>query len=128
MSLFKRQPSPQDPLTRGEALACVPMRNPQVQSRQNEAGELMLTYPTVFKPWFAALARRLGADATTERIKKLQLDAMGSATWKLVDGQSTVRSIVTRFARQYQLHEREAEVAVTQFLRELGRRGLIALR
>jgi hypothetical protein len=39
-----------------------------------------------------------------------------------------VRQLIDTFARTHQLEPREAEVAVTQFLRELGRRGLIGMR
>ena len=36
--------------------------------------------------------------------------------------------IVTIFAETHRLENREAEISVTQFIRELGRRGLIGLR
>jgi len=38
-----------------------------------------------------------------------------------------VRQLVERFAKTHQLEAREAEVSVAQFIRELGRRGLIGL-
>ncbi len=127
MSWFKRASTAGPALTRGEALDCVPLKNPRVRERPSESGDLQLTYPVTLKPWFTRLARRLGGGGVTEQFKKLQLDAMGSVVWELLDGQATVRKIVARFADRYQLHRREAEVAVTQFLRELGKRGLIAL-
>ena len=128
MSWFKRRARPSPGFTRAEALACVPLKNPRVDTRNGEAGDLMLVYPVTVKPWFAALSRRLGLEGEREQLKKLQLDEMGTVTWKLVDGASSVGQIVERFARKYRLHPREAEVAVTRFLRELGRRGLIALQ
>jgi len=39
-----------------------------------------------------------------------------------------VRDLVNHACRRYNLNKREAEVAMTGFLRELGRRGLIGLR
>jgi len=39
----------------------------------------------------------------------------------------SLRRIVAAFAAAHQLEAREAEIAVTQFVRELGRRGLIGL-
>ncbi len=127
MRLFKpRRPAPA--LNRAEALRCVPRKNPGVTVERIAADQVQLVYTVRLRPWFLALTRRLGGPAETERIKKLQLDELGTATWDLLDGQATVRQIVDRFAERYQLHRREAEVAVTRFLRELGRRGLIALQ
>jgi hypothetical protein len=72
--------------------------------------------------------KRLGVGADGRIEKKLQLDELGTQVWKLVDNRRTVREIVREFARSHQLMEKEAEVAVTRFLRELGKRGLIGLR
>jgi hypothetical protein len=58
----------------------------------------------------------------------LQLDALGTAVWELLDGRRSVQQIIERFADTYSLHAKEAEVSVSQFLRELGRRELIGLR
>lgn len=60
--------------------------------------------------------------------KKLQLDALGTEVWDLIDGRRSVRKIIQRFAETHRLHPREAEVSVTRFLRELGKRGLIGLQ
>ena len=116
-------------LTRDQALACIPVKRPQVQETRLESGEILLAYPDYKQPWFARLIRRLdrtGKDAV--RIKKLQLDALGSSVWELLDGKRTARQVIERFADKYSLHPKEAEVSVSQFLRELGRRELIGLR
>jgi hypothetical protein len=61
-------------------------------------------------------------------LKKLHLDEMGTAVWDLMDGRRSVRRVIQGFATKYQLHLKEAEVAVTRFLRELGKRGLIGFK
>jgi hypothetical protein len=48
--------------------------------------------------------------------------------WNLMDGKRSVRQLVKIFAGTHRLEPREAEVSVTQFIRELGRRGLIGMR
>jgi hypothetical protein len=53
---------------------------------------------------------------------------MGTAVWELMDGERSARQIAEAFARKYQVQVREAETAVTRFLRELGRRGLIGIK
>jgi hypothetical protein len=53
---------------------------------------------------------------------------LGTAVWDLIDGRLSVERLIKRFAHLYQLQSREAEMSVTQFLRELGRRGIIGMR
>jgi hypothetical protein len=74
------------------------------------------------------LIKRLGRSAALPDPRKLQLDSLGSFVWELLDGKRTVRQIAETLAQEFQLHPKEAEVSVTQFLRSLGQRGLIGLR
>jgi hypothetical protein len=128
MRWFNSSKTATDQVTRRQSMDCVPLKNPQVQATADDDGALLLVYPVTVKPWFASLAKYLGGANTSQYRKKLQLDALGTATWQLVDGRSTVRQIVQRFAETYRLERKESEIAVTQFLRELGKRGLIAMR
>ena len=124
MGLFKRK-KPQ--LTRDEALACVPVKSAVVAESRTGDGMIRLRYPLVVKPWIAELARRFGGrpDATPSR--QLELDELGSLTWDLIDGDRSVKGIVRHFIQQTRVHPKEAEVAVTRFLRELGRRGIVGM-
>ena len=115
-------------ITREEALRHVPVKNPAVRETRLESGEIQLTYPQQLRPFMAALMRRIGGAQTRPIERKLQLDALGTQVWDLVNGQRSVGRLIRSFADAHQVHAREAEVAVTQFLRQLGRRGLIALR
>jgi hypothetical protein len=62
------------------------------------------------------------------RTRKLQLDILGTGVWDLVDGKSTVMEIIDSFTGIHQLYHKEAEVSVIQFLRELGRRGIVGMK
>jgi hypothetical protein len=115
-------------LTRSEALGCIPVKNHHVQEQRLESGELVILYPVTARPWIVKVSKWFGASETPPRTGKLQLDALGSAVWAMLDGQASIRAIAAAFAREQRLETREAEVAVTQFVRELGRRGLIGLR
>lgn len=127
MSLFsKKERKPR--IDREEALACIPVRHPMVRERHLKGGDVLLTYPSRMKPMIAGIARFLGQDAERLPPRKTQLDEMGSAVWNMMDGQSTVEDIIKKFSKLYQLHPKEAEVAVTTFFRQLGRRDLIALK
>ena len=115
-------------LTRAEALECTPAKSRQVKETILEDGNLLLDYTVSVRPWFSGLLKRLGAGTDGRIAKQLQLDELGTQVWGLVDNRRTVRQIVQEFARSHRLMEREAEVAVTRFLRELGKRGLVGLR
>jgi hypothetical protein len=127
--------SPKDPhdagqgLSREEALECRPVKNDQVVESRSDGGDLLLSYPVAVRPWAAGLIRRMGWNkGRTVYRKKLQLDALGTEVWELLDGRRTVRQVIGRFAAAHRLPEREAAIAVTRFIRELGRRGLIGLQ
>jgi hypothetical protein len=115
-------------VTRTEALTARPQKNSLVRERRLDNGELLLTYPVQMRPWLAAAVRRLRSSFPEPSRRKLQLDALGASVWDLLDGHSTVHQIVRAFAAAHRLHEQEAEVSVTTFLRQLGRRGLIGLK
>jgi len=115
-------------LSRAEALACRPTRNREVQEEKLESGDLLLTFPLLVRPWLTGLARALGLQDRQVLTRKLQLDEIGSLTWTLMDGEKSLADLVEIVSRKYRLQRRETEVAVTTFLRELGRRGLIGFR
>jgi hypothetical protein len=115
-------------ISRAEALESKPVKNSDIQEVHLETGDVLLTYPMRVRPWVAAVAHRFGGSPGHVRKKKLQLDQLGTAVWGLIDGERSVKQLIKRFSEQHQLHKREAEVAVTQFLRELGKRGLIGLK
>ena len=115
-------------MTREEALACRPIRHPEVLEVERRETALVLSYPLQARPWAASLLRRAGLLSDRRVMRKLELDAMGMAVWEMVDARRTVAEIIRRFAERYQVLEREAELSVTQFLRALGRRGLIGFK
>lgn len=114
-------------MSRTEALEYTPVRSRQISEIRLDSGEVIIEYPLIVKPWIAAVARRLGGPQEQKQTKKLQLDAMGTSVWDLVDGKRSVRMIIQIFAKAHRLENREAEVSVTSFLRQLGQRGLLGL-
>lgn len=127
MIVFKKK-SRQSQMSRAAALNCRPAKSLHITESRLETGEVFLEYPLTVRPWLAAVAKRLGKSRDVVQIKKLQLDAMGTAVWDLVDGHRSVRRIVQIFAETHRLGNKEAEVSVTSFIRELGQRGLLGLQ
>ena len=58
---------------------------------------------------------------------RVTLDSLGAQVWTLCDGQRTVENVVDDFAAAHGLSFHEARVAVTQYLRLLIRRGVLAV-
>lgn len=116
-------------LTREAALRCIPVRSSGILTEKLENDLVRITYPARTKPWLAALARRFSRHAPDRVfVRKLELDHLGAVVWHMIDDRRSVRSIIKHFAATQQLSPREAEVSVTQFLRELGIRGIIGMR
>jgi len=115
-------------LSRADALCCIPVRNPLVLENRLDTGEMLLSYPDTLKPWFADILQKIKKKSELRRMRKLQLDILGTGVWDLVDGKSTVMEIIDSFAGLHQLYRKEAEVSVIQFLRELGRREIVGMK
>ena len=113
---------------RTAAFKFIPVKNNQITEERLESGEVLIHYPVTLRPWIASLVKRFSGSQTELRTKPLQLDQLGTEVWELIDGNRSVRRIIEIFARTHQLQIREAEVAVSRFIRLLGQRGLIGLR
>ncbi len=127
MRFFKKKSKDRE-LTRAQALKSIPIKSVQVDEARQDNGEVLLTYPVKIKPWFARLVQTPGGPSERTVTKKLQLDSLGTAVWDRIDGRCSVRQVIQGFAGEHNLHRKEAEVAVTQFLRDLGKRGLVGLK
>lgn len=115
-------------LTRDHALECVPVRNPQITEQRNDEDELCLTYQVRIRPWFQNIVQKITGRTDDLIERKLQMDALGSTVWQMIDGKRKVKEIVDDFQGTHMLNRREAEISVTAFLKDLGKRGLIVMR
>ena len=128
MKVFRKKPVAGH-MSRAKALAYKPVKSRHISETRLETGEVVLEYPLTVRPLIAAVAKRLGrSQDLVQQIKKLQFDALGTSVWDLVDGSRSVRQIIQIFAETHRLENKEAEVSVTRFIRELGQRGLLGLR
>jgi len=114
-------------LSRTEALACIPKQNDTTNWKELENGDIIFSYAIPLSRFFQALHRKFTKNYLETPTKRLQLDAMGSFVWKLIDGERSVGAIITTFAKEYKVSNMEAETAVTSFIKTLGQRGFIGL-
>lgn len=127
MKLFSKKSTARQ-VNRTEALACVPVILPSVSWQKTDSGEILIEYPLMVKPFLQAIFHRFNKGQQQEIKRKLQLDGLGSQVWLYIDGKKRVRDIIDEFAEASTITRHEAELSVTAFLRELGKRGLIMLR
>jgi len=106
----------------------VPVRNEQVDVKVLQNGFVQLAYPLAVKPWFGKLADRVGLWDKRPTIKRLELDEMGTFVWGLINGEHSVKDIADAFVAEYQVQNREAELSVTAFIKDIGQRGIIGLK
>lgn len=128
MTLFRKKPKASG-LTREQALACIPVRNNVVSWERQESGSVQIEYNLVLKPFLQSIFKRFNRNEQQQPpTRKLELDTFGSQVWEMLDGSRTTGQIIRLFAASHEISNQEAERSVTIFLRELGKRGLIALR
>ena len=108
-------------------LDMVPVKNRDLAEETTADGLVRLSLPVAVRPALAGWVRRLGLWDGRVLRRTVELDILGSAVWRLLDGRRTAGEVAAALADRYRLAPREAELAVAEFLRLLGRRGAIGV-
>lgn len=96
------------------------IRNPDLEwSEEQGQVVLQITQP---RTWKLTL---LNIFMPVPRDRRVVLDAIGTDVWKSIDGKTSFETIARELAKKHKILPREAEVALQQFYKELGRRGYI---
>jgi hypothetical protein len=117
--IFKKPPKP----TKTDMLAAKPQRATSAEEKSVAPGKWQLTVPVQPSRW-ASLVLRVPSKGLS---KTFELDELGKFVWDACDGKSSVRQVIRKLAKQYNLNQREAEVATVAFLKTLTSRGLVAM-
>lgn len=128
MTKGKQKREGQQGHSREQALGCIPVKNPQIDEELLGNGELRLLYQVQVRPWFQGVLKKITKKKETTITRTLQLDILGASVWKMIDGEKSVEKIIGEFQAVHQLNSREAEISVTSFFKELGKRGLLIMR
>jgi hypothetical protein len=122
MPLFgKKEPQPR--LDRREAMSARPVLNQLVKVERAADGTIVLQVPRPDNMMVRWVSRSFGLPA----YKRVALDELGTFVIEHCNGEHTVRDIVDMFAKRFRLNRREAEVSMSTFLRDLGRRSIIGM-
>lgn len=108
-------------ITRRQMLDSRPVRNQALSYQHNDNGEVIITIPRRTDAW----GKILSVVLVMPKERHLVLDQVGAAVWDLCDGEHTVAQMVDALRRQQKLNTKEAEVALTDYLRQLGKRRLV---
>ena len=111
-------------LTTADYLRAVPYRNEMMGVTRRSNGGLLASIP-MKRPRFLVPPLSWILPYSTHR--RVELDALGAEVLDLCDGKRDVERIIEEFAASHKLTFRESQLAVTQFLRQLTRRGLTAI-
>ncbi|MCD6351052.1 MAG: PqqD family protein [Armatimonadetes bacterium] len=110
-------------LTRTQAMAARPIRNPTLKWHENDEGVVVVILPRRDDLWGKLLSWLFMVPES----RPVSLDQVGSAVWHLCDGEHSVHDIARVLSETHKITMREAEVSLAEFLRMLGRRGMVAL-
>ena len=119
--MFFRTRKPE--VTKAQMLAARPARLVDAEPVAVNETSWRLTVPLATAGWVGRVLR-MPAGAT----KTFELDPLGKFVWDSCDGKASVRQVIARLAKRYNLNEREAEVATVAFLHTLVKKGLIGMR
>ena len=120
--MFWKKKKPE--LSRVQSLGARALRSGAVRVVRNADGVATLYVPFRASPLVERLCRWFKVPPSDA---KFELDEVGTFVWDLCDGALPIREMVERVAARYKLSRKEAEASLTIFLRNLVRRGLIAI-
>ena len=125
MSVADRDPigSRDPPAAWERMLRARPIRNAAAELERAEDGAVRITVRKRPPRWLTPLAWVFRPHLTD----RYELDALGAQVWSLCDGQRSVEQIVDACSGEFELTFHEARAAVTGYLRDLVRRGVVAM-
>ncbi len=107
-----------------DIVSMIPVKNREVEVERNDENGTVLRVP-MRKGWYRRPPLTWVLPLSTYR--RVQLDGLGKDVWEACDGRRCVEAIVDEFANRFKLTFHESRLTVTDFLRDLSRRALIAL-
>lgn len=108
-----------------DMLATVLHRNLKVQEEwSRDRSRLTLKVPTK-RPGY--LVPPLSWIIRPPAFRSIELDPTGAQVWEWCNGQNNVEEVAVKFARQHNLTFHESRVSVTNYMKELVRRGALAI-
>ncbi|HMO49931.1 MAG TPA: PqqD family protein [Kiritimatiellia bacterium] len=106
-------------------LASTLYRNLKVQAEWNDKRTQMILKVPTKRPSYLVPPISWVVKPPTHR--SLYLDRIGADLWEWCDGRTTVEQVVEKFAAKHNLTFHESRVSATTYLKELVKRGALAV-
>jgi len=108
-------------LTPEQVLSSRPIRNEQLKTEELDDGGIRI-HALRREAWWVKL---LGIVFPIARERRIELDSVGKQVWELCDGKHTLRDMAEEFRKRHKLTRTEAEWSLRNYLKDLGKRGLV---
>lgn len=118
---FRSRKASAPSLTREQAMAARPFRNPGLEWSERDDGDIEVILPRRKD----VTGRALGWFMMIPDKRPVTLDLVGGFVWKQCDGTHSVTDLVDLMADEFKVGRREIEASLTQYLKTLGSRGMI---
>ncbi len=118
------KPSRTDRVPAAKFLPAVPYVNQAMEINRRGNGTAVVSIP-MRRPRFLVPPFSWIIPFSSHR--RVELDKIGLGVLDLCDGQRNIEAIIDKFSADHKLSFREAQLAVTQFMRQLVQRGIIAI-
>ncbi len=111
-------------IDRAKLLLLKPKPSSNVKWEVYDTGEVAIIIERKYR---GRLGEVLATIFMQPKTRKIVLDEIGSYVWKLLNGKTSIREIITEISRRFRMSKREAEVSLIAFLADLERRGAITV-
>jgi len=108
-------------LKRENILEAIPLRNATIKWEENDEGEVSIVIPPKDKTWVKIITKIFMIPGK----RVVVLDEIGSFVWMQCDGEHTIKDIINSLTGKYRLTRKEAEVSLINYMRTLGKRGML---
>ena len=123
MALFRKKQKVRA-ISRKASLDSTPVHNQALRVERQEDGTIVL----YAKQQHKGLGKRLAKLCKIEDLeKRYSLDELGAFVWDMCDGETTVRTMINRFAEKHRLSRKEAEISMVEYLKSLASKGIIGI-
>ncbi|MBO3801011.1 MAG: PqqD family protein [Thermoproteota archaeon] len=110
-------------VSRERFLNAIPIRNPIIKWETSDDNTVTL----IISRSPDAVSTFVQKMFTLPGEKKVKLDEIGSKVWLKVDGKSNMQDLIKWFSEEFRVAQREAEVSLSLFFKELSKRGFLTL-
>lgn len=124
MKESNKQKKLQKPVRADSFLHAVTYVNQAMEVTRRPDGSTLVSVP-IPRPWY--LVPPLSWILPFSHQRRVELDRLGSYVLAMCDGKQTVEKMIEKFAADHKLSFREAQLSVTDFLKKLLQRGIVAI-